>query len=67
MPSAMQSKKYDLGYTGKLCTEYITTNLPTDLNWAIAGRSEAKLSILADEFESLNGDRTLPGQKKWHP
>lgn len=49
------------GYTGKWTAEYITTHLPTDFKWAIAGRSEAKLKNLVDELRSLNQDRQAPG------
>ena len=60
-------KSYDLivlgatGYTGKLCAEHITTSLPIDLNWAIAGRSEAKLSALKEDLKKLNIDRPQVG------
>ena len=30
------------GYTGQLIAEHITAHLPTNLNWAIAGRSHDK-------------------------
>lgn len=62
-------KQYELvvfgatGYTGRLCAEYITMNLPTDLRWAVAGRSAQKLSALVRELKSLNPDREQPG--KW--
>ena len=49
------------GYTGKYTAEHITTSLPTDLKWAIAGRSEAKLNKLLPELKSLNPDRLQPG------
>lgn len=61
-------KAYDLivfgatGYTGKLCAEYISTSLPTNLKWAIAGRSEKKLSALKDHLRSISTDRLQPGQ-----
>ena len=61
------SKRYDLivlgatGYTGKLCAEHICTRLPTDLSWAIAGRSEAKLSALKNHLKTLNADRAEIG------
>lgn len=60
-------KEYDIilfgatGYTGKLCAEYITLTLPTDLKWAVAGRSASKLSAIVDELKSLNRDRLQPG------
>lgn len=61
------SRQYDLvvfgatGYTGKLTAEHITTHLPTDLKWAIAGRSESKLRDVAAECKALNPDRSQPG------
>ncbi|KAL9112620.1 MAG: hypothetical protein Q9227_003191 [Pyrenula ochraceoflavens] len=48
------------GYTGKLCAEYITTALPTDITWAIAGRSRGKLEELAKDLKKLNPDRRQP-------
>ena len=62
----MATKKYDLvvlgatGYTGKFCAEYITTSLPTNVKWAIAGRSEQKLSKVLQELKTIDSDRTLP-------
>ena len=50
------------GYTGRVTAGYITTHLPTDLRWAIAGRSESKLSDLAKELRALNPDRLQPGE-----
>lgn len=49
------------GYTGKYTAEHITTNLPTDLKWAVAGRSHGKLEKLVAEIKSLNPDRRQPG------
>lgn len=49
------------GYTGKYTAEHITTSLPTDFRWALAGRSEGKLKALADELRPLNRDRQQPG------
>jgi short subunit dehydrogenase-like uncharacterized protein len=60
------SRQYDIillgatGYTGKLTAEYITTNLPTNIKWAIAGRNQSKLSALANELKSLNSSRSTP-------
>ncbi|KAF4630834.1 hypothetical protein G7Y89_g7299 [Cudoniella acicularis] len=62
----MLGREYDLvvfgttGFTGKLTAEYIATGLPTDLKWAIAGRSQAKLEAVAAECKTLNPDRTQP-------
>ncbi|KAF2085216.1 hypothetical protein K490DRAFT_58831 [Saccharata proteae CBS 121410] len=59
-------RKYELvllgatGYTGKLTAEHIATNLPTNLNWAIAGRNEQKLSSVAHDLRQLNPDRIQP-------
>lgn len=67
MPSIKQ-RKYDLivlgatGHTGKLCAEYITRSLPTSLKWAVAGRSQSKLSSLVDELKGINPDRIPPGK-----
>ena len=49
------------GYTGKYCAEHIVTHLPTDLKWAIAGRSASKLSAVLEEIKQLNLDRLPPG------
>lgn len=49
------------GYTGKYTAEHITAHLPTDLKWAIAGRSREKLQKVADELKQSNPDRRQPG------
>ncbi len=60
------ARKYELvllgatGYTGKLCAEYITNHVPTDLRWAIAGRSNLKLTDLCQFLRSCNPDRPEP-------
>lgn len=65
--SDSRPRLYDLavlgatGHTGKLCAEYISTNLPTNLKWAIAGRSEKKLLAIKDELASMSPDRLQPG------
>ena len=67
MPS-IEKRKYDLivlgatGHTGKLCAEYITASLPTSLKWAVAGRSQPKLSSLLDELKGICPDRIQPGK-----
>ena len=48
------------GYTGKLCAEHITKNLPTNLNWAVAGRSFSKLQVIVDSLQKINDDRSQP-------
>jgi short subunit dehydrogenase-like uncharacterized protein len=61
-------RQYDIvvfgatGYTGKLTAEYITSRLPTDLRWALAGRSQSKLEGIAAECKTLNADRVPPGK-----
>ncbi|KAF2248154.1 saccharopine dehydrogenase [Trematosphaeria pertusa] len=63
---AENSRPYELvllgatGYTGKLTAEWITTNLPQDLKWAIAGRNAKKLQSVADELKELNPNRPQP-------
>ncbi|KAI1781421.1 Saccharopine dehydrogenase-domain-containing protein [Hypoxylon cercidicola] len=60
------SRQYDLvvfgatGYTGALVAEHITTHLPTDLKWAVAGRSAEKLQNVISECRALNPDRRAP-------
>lgn len=62
----MASRQYDVvifgatGYTGKLCAEHIALKLPTDLKWALAGRSANKLEVVAAECKALNPDRIQP-------
>ncbi|KAJ5468979.1 Saccharopine dehydrogenase / Homospermidine synthase [Penicillium sp. IBT 31633x] len=60
------NRQYDLvllgptGYTGRFCAEHIVQNLPTDLKWAIAGRSAQKMEPIAQELKALNPDRVDP-------
>ncbi|CAG7968837.1 unnamed protein product [Penicillium salamii] len=60
------NRQYDLvllgptGYTGRFCSEHIVQNLPTDLKWAIAGRSAHKMDPIAKELKALNSDRADP-------
>ncbi|KAJ5268893.1 hypothetical protein N7505_004651 [Penicillium chrysogenum] len=60
------NRQYDLvllgptGYTGRFCAEHIVQNLPTDLKWAIAGRSAQKMEPIAQELKTLNPDRVNP-------
>lgn len=49
------------GYTGRLCAEHIVQHLPTNLKWAIAGRSLPKVDGIAKELKTLNPDRAEPG------
>lgn len=61
-------RQYDLvlfgatGYTGQYTAEHITQNFPTNFNWAVAGRSHAKLAGIIDHLRTLNSDRKDPGK-----
>lgn len=50
------------GYTGKLVAEWVSTHLPEDLKWAIAGRNAKKLQAVVDELTKLNPNRKQPGK-----
>jgi len=62
-----QDREYDLvlfgatGFTGSIAAIYVTENAPTNLRWAIAGRSEQKLKKLKDELDSQNSNRSGVG------
>lgn len=64
---AQTQRQYDIvvlganGYTAAIATEYIAKSLPTDLKWAVAGRSEKKLESLLEKLKGLNADRLPPG------
>lgn len=66
MNMATNDRHYELilfgatGYTGRLTAEHIATHLPSDLRWAVSGRSSAKLEALVGEIKSLNPDRSQP-------
>lgn len=49
------------GYTGRFCAEHIVQNMPTNLKWAVAGRSFKKVEGVAKELKELNPDREDPG------
>ncbi|KAK4169370.1 Saccharopine dehydrogenase-like oxidoreductase [Cladorrhinum sp. PSN259] len=57
------NRQYDIvvfgatGYTGKYTAEYIAERLPTDLKWAIAGRSQTKLQHVLTHIKTVNPDR----------
>ena len=61
-------RKYDIvvygatGFTGKYVSQHITTDLPTDVKWAIAGRSAEKLQNLISDLRTFNSDRKQPGR-----
>jgi short subunit dehydrogenase-like uncharacterized protein len=60
-------REYDIilfgatGYTGTRTAEYMAANLPTDIRWAIAGRSLSKLESIAVTCKAMNPDRIQPG------
>ncbi|KAK0621535.1 Saccharopine dehydrogenase-domain-containing protein [Bombardia bombarda] len=66
MPSKQHGRQYDLivfgasGYTGKYTAQHIATHLPTDLKWAVAGRSRDKLEQVIAQCNELNSDRRQP-------
>ncbi|KAL8891248.1 MAG: hypothetical protein Q9205_002218 [Flavoplaca limonia] len=61
-----KSRTYDLillgatGYTGKLCAEHIATSLPTDLKWAVSGRSHERLASIVENLKCYNVQRVQP-------
>ena len=61
-------REYDIvvlganGYTATIVAEYITKNLPTNLRWALAGRSRKKLEALVARLKVINGDRRALGE-----
>jgi len=71
---AQQDRQYELillgatGYTGALVAEWVTTHLPDDLQWAVAGRNAKKLQSVVDNLVKLRPDRKQPGrsQQKLH-
>ncbi|KAH7408548.1 Saccharopine dehydrogenase-domain-containing protein [Phaeosphaeria sp. MPI-PUGE-AT-0046c] len=62
----MAQREYELillgatGYTGNLVAEWISTRLPEDLKWAVAGRNTNKLQKVVDGLKQLNPDRKQP-------
>jgi hypothetical protein len=68
MSESTSGRDYDLvligatGYTGALTAEHIARHLPTNLRWAIAGRSSTKLNGLAARLRQLEPDRLQPGK-----
>ena len=63
---ASYARAYDLvvlgatGYTGKLTAQYVAKTFSTNLAWAIAGRSDSKLSAIAKELKASHPDRNPP-------
>lgn len=67
MTQIQNNREYELvllgatGYTGRLVAEWISTQLPGDLKWAIAGRNAKRLQHVINELEKQNANRKLPG------
>lgn len=51
-----------MNYTASIVTEYIVKQLPTNLKWAVAGRSRKKLELQVDKLKAMNNDRLVPGE-----
>jgi short subunit dehydrogenase-like uncharacterized protein len=68
MADVKNQRKYDIvvlgatGYTGRLTAEHIAQHLPSDLKWAIAGRSKTKLDALAAKLNASHQKRLPPGK-----
>ncbi|TLD29164.1 hypothetical protein PspLS_04219 [Pyricularia sp. CBS 133598] len=69
MPTASSKnhgRQYDMvifgatGYTGLYSAEQVAAALPTDVNWAIAGRSQEKLQKIAADLKAKHPDRRQP-------
>jgi short subunit dehydrogenase-like uncharacterized protein len=66
MPLKKHDREYDVvvfgatGYTGKFTAQHIATSLPTDLKWAVAGRSREKLEQVVRQCREWNPDRRPP-------
>jgi hypothetical protein len=63
-------REYDIvvfgatGYAGKLTAENIAAYLPTDIRWAVAGRSQKKLEEVVAVCRAINPDRIQPSQSR---
>lgn len=68
---ANSTRQYDIvlfgatGYTGQLTASYIAKHAPTDIKWAIAGRSASKLEAVLATCNSLNPNRIQPGKNRY--
>ncbi|KAL5351373.1 hypothetical protein ACLOAV_003230 [Pseudogymnoascus australis] len=62
----MSTRQYDIvlwgatGHTGGWTAKHIARSYPTDVKWAIAGRSESKLKAIAESCAKINPDRVQP-------
>ncbi|KAI1319507.1 Saccharopine dehydrogenase-domain-containing protein [Xylariaceae sp. FL0255] len=66
MAATRSLRRYDIvlvgaiGYTGTIAAEHIANYLPTNLRWAVAGRSSTKLESLCSRLSTINPDRLRP-------
>lgn len=64
--SSYGSREYDVivwgasGYTGALTAEHIARSFPTNIRWAVAGRSQGKLQAVVEKCRRINPDRPAP-------
>ena len=49
------------GYTGRLIAEHISIHLPSDVKWAVAGRTRNKLEKIIARCKELSPNRIQPG------
>ena len=66
MSSPRASRPYDLvhlgatGYTGAYVVTHVCNTLPSNLTWAIAGRSQSKLEAIVEDLRKRFPDRRPP-------
>lgn len=60
MPATTKDRSYDIvlfgatGFTGGLTAEYLASNAPRELRWALAGRNRAKLEAIRERLASID-------------
>ena len=66
MSNSLGNREYDVivwgasGYTGALTAEHIARSFPTNIRWAVAGRSQGKLQAVVEKCKRINPDRPAP-------
>lgn len=66
MSTTFGNREYDVivwgasGYTGALTAEHIARSFPTNIRWALAGRSANKLEYVVEKCKRINPDRLPP-------
>lgn len=50
------------GYTGRCAAEHVFKTCPTNLSWAVAGRSANKLGDIVTKLQKDHPDRKHPGE-----